>query len=262
MSKNYGYIKVFRDIQEHYLWQEKPFDKARAWLDLVMLANHTDKKLMVNGKLKVIKRGQIFTSRKKLAEKWGWSTKKVDGFINLLKTDKMVTTEGTAEGTTLTVENYGLYQSEGDTVGVHQKDSRGDTRGDSGRDSRGDTNKKDNKEKKDKKENIYNAPIRHKHGEYGNVFLSDEDFEKLKSEFPADYKDRIEQLSSYMESTGKSYKNHLATIRNWSKRDAVSKTDTTKKKPGNANPPSYDLDKFKEQSLHGELKYERKKKHE
>ncbi len=31
-------------------------------------------------------------------------------------------------------------------------------------------------------------------------------------------------------------------------------------KPGNTNKASYDLDKFKEQSLHGELKYERKKK--
>lgn len=62
-------------------------------------------------------------------------------------------------------------------------------------------------------------PVRHKHGEYENVLLSDEDFEKLKSEFPSDYPERIERLSSYMASTGKSYKNHLATIRNWARKD-------------------------------------------
>lgn len=62
-------------------------------------------------------------------------------------------------------------------------------------------------------------PIRHKYGEYKNVLLSDEDFTKLKTEFPADYQDRIERLSSYMASTGKSYKNHLATIRNWARKD-------------------------------------------
>ena len=64
---------------------------------------------------------------------------------------------------------------------------------------------------------------RHKHGEYKNVLLSDEDLAKLKEEFPSDWANRIERLSSYMASTGKSYKNHLATIRNWAKRDAASR---------------------------------------
>lgn len=70
---------------------------------------------------------------------------------------------------------------------------------------------------KDKK-NIY-KPVRHKYGEYKNVLLSDEDMEKLKAEFPSDYEERIERLSCYIASTGKSYKNHLATIRNWAKKD-------------------------------------------
>lgn len=62
-------------------------------------------------------------------------------------------------------------------------------------------------------------PIRHKYGSYKNVLLNDEDYAKLQQEFPHDYTDRIERLSEYMASTGKSYKNHLATIRNWAKRD-------------------------------------------
>ena len=63
------------------------------------------------------------------------------------------------------------------------------------------------------------APVRHRYGEYQNVLLSDEDMEKLKNEFPNDYQRRIERLSGYMESTGRSYKNHLATIRNWARRN-------------------------------------------
>ena len=70
---------------------------------------------------------------------------------------------------------------------------------------------KDNKNK--------DKPVRHKYGEYKNVLLSDEDMEKLKAEFPSDYEERIERLSCYIASTGKSYKNHLATIRNWAKKD-------------------------------------------
>lgn len=61
--------------------------------------------------------------------------------------------------------------------------------------------------------------VRHKYGQYKNVLLTDEDMAKLQEEFPHDYSDRIESLSSYMASHGKSYKNHLATIRNWAKKD-------------------------------------------
>lgn len=75
------------------------------------------------------------------------------------------------------------------------------------------------------KENKKEKTVRHKYGEYKNVLLSDSDLEKLKTEYPADYQERIERLSSYMESTGKSYKNHLATIRNWARKETTSSPD-------------------------------------
>lgn len=75
------------------------------------------------------------------------------------------------------------------------------------------TNKPNTKESSTKRE------TRHKYGEYQNVLLSDSDMEKLQAEFPTDREERIENLSSYMESKGKTYKNHLATIRNWARQD-------------------------------------------
>ncbi len=68
---------------------------------------------------------------------------------------------------------------------------------------------------KDKK----TVPVRHKYGEYQNVLLSDEEMEKLKAEFPNDWEKRIENLSEYIASSGKKYKNFLATIRKWSKNE-------------------------------------------
>ena len=58
---------------------------------------------------------------------------------------------------------------------------------------------------------------------YKNVLLSDEELQKLISEFPADYESRIERLSEYMASSGKHYKSHLATIRSWARSDAKQK---------------------------------------
>lgn len=67
-------------------------------------------------------------------------------------------------------------------------------------------------------------PPRHKYGQYQNVLLTDEDLAKLQAEFPDDWQKRIERLSEYIASTGKSYKNHLATIRNWASRDKEKQT--------------------------------------
>lgn len=65
-------------------------------------------------------------------------------------------------------------------------------------------------------------PSKHKYGEYSNVLLTDDELEKLKDEY-IDLEDRIERLSSYIASTGKSYKSHYATIRNWARKDQAAR---------------------------------------
>ena len=81
--------------------------------------------------------------------------------------------------------------------------------------------------------------VKHKYGEYKNVLLSDSDMAKLKAEFPNDWSERIERLSSYMASTGKSYKNHLATIRNWARRDGKQPIGKDKPKSQYDYEPDY-----------------------
>ena len=71
------------------------------------------------------------------------------------------------------------------------------------------------KEKINKKE----KPQKHKYGQYQNVLLSDDELEKLKTEFPVDWEERIERVSEYCASKGATYKNYLATIRSWARKD-------------------------------------------
>ena len=86
----------------------------------------------------------------------------------------------------------------------------------------------ENKNNKNNENDFNNSdnkkPTRHKYGIYKNVLLTDEDMEKLKSEFPDDWQNRIERLSEYIASSGKTYKNHLATIRVWAKKDKERET--------------------------------------
>ena len=77
---------------------------------------------------------------------------------------------------------------------------------------------------------------RRKYGLYKNVFLSDGELEELKNEFPKDYEKRIERLGEYIESTGKTYKNHLATIRSWSRKESTSQNESGKKWSGTDDP--------------------------
>ena len=54
-------------------------------------------------------------------------------------------------------------------------------------------------------------------GEYQNVFLTEMEYKRLKADFSG-LDDLIEQLSAYIQSTGKKYADHAATLRIWTKR--------------------------------------------
>lgn len=59
----------------------------------------------------------------------------------------------------------------------------------------------------------------HVYGKYKNVVLSADEYSALQQDFPNDFAFKIERLSEYMASTGKTYENHLATIRSWARKD-------------------------------------------
>ena len=54
-------------------------------------------------------------------------------------------------------------------------------------------------------------------GEYQNIFLTEKEYKRLKADF-AGLDGLIEQLSAYIQSTGKKYADHAATLRIWTKR--------------------------------------------
>ena len=80
-------------------------------------------------------------------------------------------------------------------------------------------------------------PPRHTYGQYKNVYLTDEELSILQSEFPNDWQQRIERVSEYVASSGKTYRNYLAVIRAWARKE---------QKPVPQNeaqvPPVYDLE--------------------
>ena len=62
-------------------------------------------------------------------------------------------------------------------------------------------------------------------GEYQNVFLTAKEYRRLKADFSG-LDDLIEQLSAYIQSTGKKYSDHAATLCIWAKRQKLEQKQT------------------------------------
>lgn len=160
-----GWIKVYRKLQECPIWYGERFSKGQAWVDLLMLTNHSDKKIMFNGEFITVKRGQYLTSMVKLSEKWKWNRKTVSSFLKLLENDNMITKVTDNTKTLITIVNYGIYQSEDETIGQPITHPNGQHTGqligqpigqqrDNPMDNPLDTNKNDKNIKNEKKEEI------------------------------------------------------------------------------------------------------------
>lgn len=97
---------------------------------------------------------------------------------------------------------------------VTADDTADETADETAGETAGDTINKPNKTKQ-KKENIK----RKKYGENQNVLFSDEEYEKVKAYFPNDYAKRIQALDDYIQSKGAKYKDFVATLKNWARKE-------------------------------------------
>ena len=130
-----GWVKIHRDLLDNELWSDKPFTKGQAWVDLLLLANHKDKNVLIGSHTEMVERGSFITSELKLMERWGWGRKKVKLFLNFLESQKMIERNANNKRTVITIVNYGFYQ-DCDLPKEQQKNSKG-TAKEQQRDSRG-----------------------------------------------------------------------------------------------------------------------------
>lgn len=125
-----GFIKLFRQITKHWLWFADPFDRAHAWIDLLLMANWETGMNCINGQTFEQQCGEVVTSISYLAKRWRWSENKVRRFLKALSADHMVHTVGRPYGTSITIENYTYFQ------GGRRADGRANERADGRADGR------------------------------------------------------------------------------------------------------------------------------
>lgn len=209
-----GWIKLDRKIMNHWLWNEKPFDKARAWIDLLMMASYKDYQKLKGENLEQYNRGDVHVSLSYLSERWGWSIKKVRAYLRALEGANMIVKKGQAEGTTLTIVNYTFYQGEGQTEGTTEDTAEGTTKGQ----AEGTHNKNIKNIKKDNN-SLFNARARERvnYGEqilqpireaYGIPSDGDKVFDEKTGEwFPRKYYNRLQEMRKNINAVNERWAN-------------------------------------------------------
>jgi len=139
-----GWVSINRSILNHYLWEEERFSKAQAWIDLILNARYSDKKISIKGNIIVVKRGQQIRSQITLSKTWKWDRKTVKRFLTLLKKDGMIVENCTHLTTVITICNYDSFQS----INECMPQQKGQVSGQACPSSR-DTNNKETKKTKD-----------------------------------------------------------------------------------------------------------------
>lgn len=113
MSSKRRFLKLDRQISKSAIWNDgTPFDKAHAWMDLLLYVNYVPKNRIFGSTIVHVKRGQTVTSDNFLSNRWNWSRSRVRRFLEMLEADNMIRLERTSYGTWISIVNYTKYQGE------------------------------------------------------------------------------------------------------------------------------------------------------
>ena len=107
-----GWIKIHRSLLRHWIAQDT--EKLGRWIDLLLLANYEDNKVLVGEHLVDLKRGQLIASLAFLAERWNTSKSTVLRFLDLLESETMVKRCVQQKLNIITICNYDSYQARED----------------------------------------------------------------------------------------------------------------------------------------------------
>lgn len=92
------------DIRYSWLWQDRPFAKGQAWIDILWMAESESK--FFRGKICNCPPGVLITSEQELGKRWGWSRTKVRNFLQALSQDSMINIEVSRSKTSIVISNY------------------------------------------------------------------------------------------------------------------------------------------------------------
>jgi hypothetical protein len=199
-----GWIKIYRKITENPLYFSEPFNRSMAWIDMILIANHSDNYFFKRGIRVEVKTGQIGYDLDTLGKRWQWSRGKVERFMQMLENDKQIVRQKTNVTTLISIVNYKEYQC----------DSKAESKPNRKPNNKADGNKQELKELKE--ENIYRK--------FSHLSISFDEFNKLCIDYTKQQIDDIlDQIENY--SQNKKFSSLYLTAKNWLNRNQPKQTE-------------------------------------
>lgn len=203
-----GYIKIDRKIMNWRYYNDP--DMLALWVHILLNAYWTEG----YSQGEEVKRGQFWTTYQQLGQELRFGISKIKRALTRLENEKQIKTKSTNRKTLITVVNYDIFQ---DTTKPSEKPTKNKT------ENQRKTNEKQGEkqtkntliQKKLKKEEVKEIN-KYIYGEFENVQLKAEEFQKLVELYSEETTNKaIEYLSAYKEEKGYKTKSDYLTIRRW-----------------------------------------------
>nr|DAY74010.1 MAG TPA: replisome organizer [Caudoviricetes sp.] len=236
--RNQGWVKAYRQLLDWEWYTDVPTFKL--FLHLLLIVNREPQQW----RGQTLGVGSVVTSVSALAAGSGLTDMQVRTALKHLQKTGEIMKNVTNKNTVITLRNYAKYQA---SVDDEQQT-----------DNKQITNKQqtDNKQitsafykQECKNERIEKGRERASactpaklYGEFKNVRLTDEEYAKLKKQFPLDWQRLIKNLSFHIHNTHKTYYDHFSVLQKWGAEDR-------KNSGALQSPPSYDLEQIKRDTM-------------
>lgn len=109
-----GWLKWHRSIEDH--WIAKDIIAYRLFGYILAKANFRDSKTIFEGHIHIVRRGQLITSLRRLAEDLGIDRNAIQRRLKCLAEDSTIETQVRHRGTIITICNYDIYQGDENEV--------------------------------------------------------------------------------------------------------------------------------------------------
>lgn len=107
-----GWIKLYRKVTEDEWYFSEKFTREQAWIDLLILAAYSPRKLFIRGIEVNVEIGQVAMSVSEMEKRWSWSRNKVFRFISELQKHGKIELQKSNVINLISIVKFEKYQSD------------------------------------------------------------------------------------------------------------------------------------------------------
>ena len=205
----------------------KDADHLAVWMYLLLNATHAEYPALFKGKKIMLQPGQLITGRKSIAEALSVNESKVRRIMNAFESDQQIDRQRSNQNTLVSLKNwdrYQVYDLQNDQLATNERPTSDQpvTTNKNVKNDKNENNVINNTSDSDEseapapKKSKSDKTVKHKHGEYQHVLLTDNEYENLGNAFGSDMREKaIKFLDEYIEDKGYKSKSHNMAIRRW-----------------------------------------------